>query len=78
MHNQDSTIKTLELRIDDLESQLAFQEETIDQLNQLVTEQNNELVTFKRHLQLLAGRVSQMRDQQHEGSSQLDEKPPHY
>lgn len=78
MHNQNSPIKTLELRIDDLESQLAFQEETIDQLNQLVTEQNNELVTFKHHLQLLAGRVSQMRDQQPEGTSQVDEKPPHY
>ncbi|MCC5878424.1 MAG: SlyX family protein [Idiomarina sp.] len=65
-------------RVDNLEAQLAFQEATIDELNQLVTEQSRELTLFKRHLQSLAGRVSQMRDQQSENDSQVDEKPPHY
>lgn len=65
-------------RLDNLETQLAFQEETIDQLNQLVTVQNQELAQFKRHLQLLASRLSQVRDQQSETNDPVDEKPPHY
>lgn len=68
----------LSKRVDDLESQLAFQEQTIDELNQLVTQQSHELTTFKRHLQLLASRLSQMRDQQSENTTIVDEKPPHY
>ena len=68
----------LATRVDDLEAQLAFQEETIEQLNQLVAEQNQELAMFKRHLQSLAGRVSQMPDQRSETNAMVDEKPPHY
>lgn len=68
----------LEKRMMDLESQVAFQEETIEQLNQLVAEQNYELATFKRHLQLLAGRLSQIKDQQSEDTNPVDERPPHY
>ncbi|RUO32593.1 SlyX family protein [Aliidiomarina soli] len=68
----------LEKRMMDLESQVAFQEETIEQLNQLVAEQNHELATFKRHLQLLAGRLSQIKDQQSEDTNPVDERPPHY
>ncbi|RAJ98288.1 SlyX family protein [Aliidiomarina maris] len=76
--SQQPNLNDLNRRIEDLESQLAFQEQTIDELNQLVTEQNGELATFKRHLQLLASRLSQVRDQQSENSSLVDEKPPHY
>lgn len=76
--SQQPNLNDLNRRIEDLESQLAFQEQTIDELNQLVTEQNGELATFKRHLQLLASRLSQVPDQQSENSSLVDEKPPHY
>lgn len=76
--NDISAVGKLHQRIDDLESQLAFQENTIDELNQLVIQQSNELTTFKRHLQLLASRLSQVRDQQSESTTIMDEKPPHY
>lgn len=76
--NDISAVGKLHQRIDDLESQLAFQENTIDELNQLVIQQSNELTTFKRHLQLLASRLSQVRDQQSESTTIVDEKPPHY
>lgn len=76
--NDDNAAAKLHQRIDDLESQLAFQENTIDELNQLVIQQSNELRTFKRHLQLLASRLSQVRDQQSENTPIVDEKPPHY
>ena len=76
--NENDAVAKLHQRIEDLESQLAFQEHTIDELNQLVTQQSDELTTFKRHLQLLASRLSQVRDQQSENTSVVDEKPPHY
>lgn len=62
----------------DLESQLAFQEATIDELNQLVTSQNQELALFKRQLQTLAGRLNQLKDQQQGNDEPVDERPPHY
>jgi SlyX protein len=68
--------KNLIERVDDLESQLAFQEQTITELNQLVAQQNKELSTFKRHLQMLAQRVEQSRDQH--SDNPVDEPPPHY
>lgn len=76
--SETTSLTKLSQRIDDLESQIAFQEQTIYELNQLVTQQNGELSTFKHHLQLLASRLSQVRDQQSEGTTIIDEKPPHY
>lgn len=76
--NDENAVAKLHQRIDDLESQLAFQENTIDELNQLVIQQSNELTTFKRHLQLLASRLSQVRDEQSGNTPIVDEKPPHY
>lgn len=69
-------ISELERRSDDLESQLAFQEETIDALNQLVTKQNQELQTLQKHFVLLVERMQQMRDSQDQ--QPVDERPPHY
>ena len=44
----------LSRRIADLESQLAFQEDTIETLNQLVTQQAGELQHLQRKMQLMA------------------------
>lgn len=68
--------QTFSHRLEQLESQVAFQEDTIDQLNKLITEQNQELALFKRHLKLLAQRIDQAPGP---GSEQVvDEPPPHY
>jgi SlyX protein len=67
---------SIQQRLDALESQLAFQEDTISELNQLLTEQNQELARFKRHLQILALRVDQ--DDTQDGDQPKDELPPHY
>lgn len=69
-------VEALERRSDDLESQLAFQEETIETLNRLVTAQNQELQTLHKHLVLIAERLQQMRDNHDE--QPIDERPPHY
>ncbi|RUO24063.1 hypothetical protein CWE09_13040 [Aliidiomarina minuta] len=68
--------QTLSQRLEKLESQVAFQEDTIDQLNKLIAEQNQELALFKRHLKLLAQRIDQAPD--HSDEQVVDEPPPHY
>lgn len=70
------TDTSIQQRLDALESQLAFQEDTISELNQLLTEQNQELARFKRHLQILALRVDQ--DDSQDADQPKDEPPPHY
>lgn len=70
------TDTSIQQRLDALESQLAFQEDTISELNQLLTEQNQELARFKRHLQILALRVDQ--DDNQDADQPIDEPPPHY
>ena len=75
----NNKIKVLTQRLDDLESQLAFQDDTINALEQLVREQNIELQTMQRYLRLLAEKVTPLDDS--ESSDQLnpaDERPPHY
>lgn len=66
----------LNQRLEQLENQVAFQEDTIDQLNKLITEQNQELTLFKRHLKLLAQRIDQAPGDS--GEQLADEPPPHY
>lgn len=69
----------LSRRIADLESQLAFQEDTIETLNRLVTQQAGELQLLHHQMRLLGEKFQQISDP--EGSSSNDpaqEVPPHY
>jgi len=67
---------TLELRIDDLESRLAFQDDTIQTLNDVLVEQR--LLVDRMHLQLqaLARRLEEM--QSSIGGEEDEAPPPHY
>lgn len=74
-HDQDDLMQ----RIADLESQLAFQEDTIETLNQLVTQQAREFQTLQRKMHVLGEKFQQMSDRQSdEPSNPADEVPPHY
>lgn len=66
----------LEQRVIDLESQLAFQEDTIAELNRLVAKQSDELQRIQKHIMIVAERVQQIPDSS--GQSPVDERPPHY
>lgn len=69
----------LTTRLDDLETKLAFQDDTINALEQLVREQNIELQTMQRYLRLLAEKVAPL-DNSDPGEpfNPADERPPHY
>lgn len=67
---------TVEERVADLESRLAFQDDTLQALNDEVVRQQRDI----ERLQLLVSALSQRQDelQTQIGSEDEDEVPPHY
>lgn len=64
-------------RVDELESQLAFQDELIESLNSTVARQDRELLELKHQLGRLSERLKEIGDASSAGAPQ-DETPPHY
>jgi len=74
-----SSVEQLTARIDQLESQLAFQEDIIESLNQLVTQQADAVYKLQNQVKLLATKHQQFQAQQNEGADpSAHEPPPHY
>jgi SlyX protein len=67
----------LQSRIDDLEYKVAFQEETIDTLNNALSEQQLQLSKMQEQMQFIVGKLRSM-----SSSNMADESeetpPPHY
>jgi SlyX protein len=70
-----SDLKTLTDRIDRLESRLAFQDDTIETLNQTVTEQWAKIEALTRQFVALS---EQLRDAESQMPGPVNEPPPHY
>ena len=60
----------------EVQTQLAFQEDTINVLNEALALQQQEILVLRRQLELL----KQRQDEQAAGQvpGEVDEKPPHY
>ena len=71
------TIETLAKRIEELENQLAFQDELHESLTATVARQDAEILELKRHFQLLSERLKEFGDVS-PGAQPQDETPPHY
>ena len=70
-------------KIDDelieLQTRLAFQEDTINQLNQVVTQQDADIIQLQQQLRLLAKRVDELSYQAGAAGQEIvSERPPHY
>jgi SlyX protein len=63
-------------RIDALEARLMYQDDTIEVLNQTITEQWREIDVLKRQIARLSERLDQT--QAVSASGPADEPPPHY
>lgn len=63
----------------DLQTRVAYQEDTLEQLNQVITQQDADIVQLKQQVRLLAQRLEDaVRSQSQAGAPGQDEKPPHY
>ena len=70
-------METLGKRVDELESQVAFQDELIESLNSTVAKQDRELLELKHQLSRLSDRIKEIGDA-YPGEAPQDETPPHY
>ncbi|EAQ67541.1 SlyX [Marinomonas sp. MED121] len=63
-------------RINDLEFKVLYQEDTIESLNQVISQQQKDLLLIQEKMQLLSKIVESYRSQQ--GINSENEVPPHY
>ncbi len=66
-----------EKRFIDLETRIAFLEDTVNTLNELVYRQQEQLVNYKNHIQHLTKHMTQIQSDLGKNNS-ADEVPPHY
>lgn len=62
----------------ELQIRLAYQEDTIAQLNQVVTRQDADIIQLKQQMTLFAKRLEESSQLQDSGQSDDSERPPHY
>lgn len=67
-----------ERRLVDLESRLAFADDTVRSLNQIVARQQLHLDTLVKEVQQLRRQLNGLRTEVAASSSAEDERPPHY
>jgi SlyX protein len=74
--SMDSELTT---RLDDLESRLAFQDDLIESLNEVITRQDRDLARLVLQVNAMATKLSDMSDAgAGSSSSEGFEIPPHY
>ena len=73
----DKDTQTLINRIDDLECKLAFQEQTIDELNEALTQQQLLISKMQDQMKYVVGKVKNMDNSNLEDASE-ETPPPHY
>jgi SlyX protein len=73
----NDTLEALAKRIEELESQAAFQDELHESLNTTVSKQDREILELKRQLSLLSERIKEFGEAV-PGAGPQDETPPHY
>jgi SlyX protein len=61
----------------ELQTQLAFQEQTIAELNEVMISQQKQIDLLRLEIKLLKDKLGVLEDRIETGPSQ-DEKPPHY
>lgn len=69
----------LEEQLIDLQTRVAYQEDTLTQLNDVITRQDAEIVQLKQQLRLVAQRLDELSSNPAQADGEIvDERPPHY
>ena len=72
-------VDDLRALVEELQSQLAFQEDALNELDVALAEQQRDMQTLTRQMELLKERHRELATQQEQAPVPLaDEKPPHY
>lgn len=74
----DQELQHLLQRVDELETRLAFQEDTLNTLDRVVAEQDQLISRQQLQLQLLAEKFKTMESRLDQPQAMVDERPPHY
>ena len=70
---------SIESRLDELESRLAFQDDHIESLNEIIVRQDRELGRLELRVKSLADKLNDFAESAAmPGASSGDEVPPHY
>lgn len=65
-------------RLEDLEARLAFQDDLIERLNDVVARQDREILALTRRLAALERRLAELGESVAAGAAGGHEVPPHY
>ena len=69
----------IEEQIIELETRLAFQEDQLDQLNRVISDQQLELVELRKIIKFLHEQIETLLESSEQSSEQkVQERPPHY
>ena len=63
-------------KIIDIETRMAFQDDTIQELSDIIYRQQQQIDKLEKTVQLLLGKVQDL--MQSQPGAEVDEKPPHY
>ncbi len=63
----------------DLQTRVAYQEDTLIHLDQVITKQDADIVQLQQQVRLLAKRLDEsLFAQEQSGDGEFNERPPHY
>lgn len=63
----------------ELQTRIAYQEDTINQLNQVITKQDADILQLQHQMRLLAKRIDELSFAQGADAEEItNERPPHY
>ncbi|HCS64124.1 MAG TPA: homocysteine methyltransferase [Cellvibrio sp.] len=70
----------IEEQLIDVQTRVAYQEDTLAQLNEVITKQDAEIVQLKQQVRLLAQRVDELVRDPAQGDTTeiINDRPPHY
>ncbi|MDM7862251.1 SlyX family protein [Alteromonas sp. ASW11-36] len=71
------TKQDLQAQIDELQSKLAFQEHTIDSLNEALSTQQEQMIDMERKLKFVIDKIKTLQ-QSNIASADEETPPPHY
>ncbi len=74
----EQTINDLGDELIELQTRIAYQEDTITQLNNVVIKQDADIIQLQQQMRLLAKRIDELSFTQGDGSEEItNDRPPH-